>query len=251
METNLVTLTRKGQQPTIFDPRKKVPQPYELWFDGQFCQNIGDNPPTLWIRLNGKVEQIPTGTIDIAALIHAAPFKVTPVGMDEFGIWDSVTGFLRKLSWSNLQYTLKTFFDTKYAPIGSAGDVTKSKTVLFSDLNGGGSPSTDVYINIDPLAKGEMISAIWLNVTTNYLASDGSNDLNCDFYDLTNSLIFILNLKYYLDFYSGQGNMATYVNLIYLRDLTTSINLALHFTAADLTKLIAGSLTIYWVIKKL
>jgi hypothetical protein len=39
----------------------------------------------------------------IAEATHAATNKATPVDADEFGIYDSVTGLLNKLTWSNLK----------------------------------------------------------------------------------------------------------------------------------------------------
>jgi hypothetical protein len=40
--------------------------------------------------------------IDIGAAIHAATNKATPVGADEAGIWDSVSGLLNRISFTNL-----------------------------------------------------------------------------------------------------------------------------------------------------
>jgi len=51
---------------------------------------------------------------DIANIIHTATNKATPVDADEFGIYDSVTGLLNKVTWSNIKATLKTYFDTLY-----------------------------------------------------------------------------------------------------------------------------------------
>lgn len=53
---------------------------------------------------------------DLASAIHAADSKATPVDNDELGIWDSVAQVLKKLTWSNLKATLKTYFDTLYIP---------------------------------------------------------------------------------------------------------------------------------------
>jgi hypothetical protein len=54
------------------------------------------------------------GSFDLPAAIHGATNKTTPVDADEFGIWDSVTGLLNRLSWANLKATLKAYFDTLY-----------------------------------------------------------------------------------------------------------------------------------------
>lgn len=44
----------------------------------------------------------PTTVIPIADSIHAATNKTTPVGADEIGIWNSVSGLLNRLSFTNL-----------------------------------------------------------------------------------------------------------------------------------------------------
>lgn len=62
------------------------------------------------------------------AVIHAATAKATPVDADEFGYWDSVSGFLRKVNFANLKATLRAYFDTLYRPIGA---------LLFSDMPAG------------------------------------------------------------------------------------------------------------------
>lgn len=45
----------------------------------------------------------------LASAINAALNKATPVGADQFGIWDSVTGTLNHLTWANL---VATFWNT-------------------------------------------------------------------------------------------------------------------------------------------
>ena len=52
---------------------------------------------------------------DIAAEIHGATDKPTPVDADEFGIWGSVANALRRVTWANIKATLKAYFDTLYA----------------------------------------------------------------------------------------------------------------------------------------
>jgi hypothetical protein len=51
---------------------------------------------------NGGLTSLHThDTSDMASAIHAASNKTTPVGADEFGIWDSVSGLLNKISFTN------------------------------------------------------------------------------------------------------------------------------------------------------
>jgi len=51
------------------------------------------------------------------ALIASATAKVTLVDADQFAIMDSVSGLLKRCSWSNLKAQLKAYFDAIYCPI--------------------------------------------------------------------------------------------------------------------------------------
>jgi len=56
---------------------------------------------------------------DAIAETHAATSKATPVDADEFPIADSAAAFiLKRVTWANLNATLKTYFDTLYAYLG-------------------------------------------------------------------------------------------------------------------------------------
>src|SRR3990167_3594532 len=53
------------------------------------------------------------------ALINSATEKTTPVDADMVGLMDSAaSNILKKLSWANIEATLKTYFDTLYASGG-------------------------------------------------------------------------------------------------------------------------------------
>ena len=57
-------------------------------------------------------------TSDVAAAIHAATSKATPVDADELALVDSADSFgLKKLTWANLKATAKTYFDTLYVAV--------------------------------------------------------------------------------------------------------------------------------------
>jgi len=56
-----------------------------------------------------------TDAANVASTIHAATGKTTPVDADEIGLVDSATSNgLKKLTWSNIKATLKTYFDALY-----------------------------------------------------------------------------------------------------------------------------------------
>jgi hypothetical protein len=85
------------------------------------------------------------GASIVAAEIHAATGKTTPVDADELGIADSAASFaLKKLTWANLKATLKTYFDTLYpaetastlgATINGASAATPNNTDLVATVD--------------------------------------------------------------------------------------------------------------------
>lgn len=55
------------------------------------------------------------GTVALSSDTHDATSKTTPVDADELSLIDSAASYvLKKLTWSNLKATLKTYFDTLY-----------------------------------------------------------------------------------------------------------------------------------------
>jgi len=56
-----------------------------------------------------------TDAVNVASSIHSVASKATPVNDDEMGLIDSAAAnALKKLTWTNLKATLKTYFDTLY-----------------------------------------------------------------------------------------------------------------------------------------
>jgi hypothetical protein len=53
-------------------------------------------------------------SFDLGTAIHGAPAAAV-TNASEFPLWDDVTGLLRKITWTNIKATLKTYFDTLYA----------------------------------------------------------------------------------------------------------------------------------------
>ena len=56
-----------------------------------------------------------TDVANVAEVIHGATAKTTPVNADELGLVDSAAAnVLKKLTWTNVKATFKTYFDTLY-----------------------------------------------------------------------------------------------------------------------------------------
>lgn len=69
-----------------------------------------------WDRYSATwAKRVPATAVNLAAAIHAAPSKTTPIDADEVPIWNSVGSVLGKVTWANIKATLKTYFDAIYA----------------------------------------------------------------------------------------------------------------------------------------
>lgn len=80
-----------------------------------------------------------------AGLIHNSPLKAVPILADEFCIWDSVTGLLNKIPFTNLL----SFLDTFYSKIGISQtnqDLTASRVSGVTYTNSTGK-AIHVFIN--------------------------------------------------------------------------------------------------------
>lgn len=88
---------------------------------------------------------------DLAPVIHASTSKVTPVDNDELPLIDSsASNVLKKLLWSNVKATLKTYFDTLYTAIG--GFVTSvNGTANRITSTGGTTPIIDISATFEAL----------------------------------------------------------------------------------------------------
>ncbi len=80
------------------------------------------NVPASGNAASGEVVKGSDTRLDLAATIHAATDKPTPVDADEVGIWGSVANALRKVTWANIKATLKAYFDTLYATAAQGTD---------------------------------------------------------------------------------------------------------------------------------
>lgn len=81
---------------------------------------FNDNTGWQVLDSSGNLKTVlgPTSALNI----HSAPNKTTPVAADEVGIWDSVTGFLSKVTWANIVATVWASIHTatnKTTPVGA------------------------------------------------------------------------------------------------------------------------------------
>lgn len=79
--------------------------------------SIADGEILEWDATAGKFVNA-TNTSDIAAIIHAATGKTTPVDADELALVDSAaSNALKKLTWANLKATVATYYNSLAATL--------------------------------------------------------------------------------------------------------------------------------------
>lgn len=59
----------------------------------------------------------------------------TPLDADTFNFYDAVDAVLKKITWVNIKATLKTYFDTLYAPIGGGGAGSDTTAIHDNEAN--------------------------------------------------------------------------------------------------------------------
>ena len=88
-----------------------------------------------------------TNAVNVASSIHGVAGKTTPVDADEVGLIDSAAAnVLKKLTWTNIKATLKTYFDTLYQAVNTA--VLKSLGTTKGDIVGFSGSATPVRLGV-------------------------------------------------------------------------------------------------------
>lgn len=88
-----------------------------------------------------------TGTITIGAIIAAATAKATPVDADLFGLSDSAaSGATKKVSWTNIKATLKTYFDTLYGALATANQWLKTQRAQVIEVDSASTITLDLSL---------------------------------------------------------------------------------------------------------
>jgi hypothetical protein len=117
------------------------------------------------------------GTFDLAAAIHAATSKTTPADNDELGLVDSAaSNVLKKLTWANLKATLKTYFDTLYAAVGSGGGAVRGMKITQDNT----AVSTSSTIPLDSTIPQNTEGAEYTQIATSYTPTDAASILEIE-----------------------------------------------------------------------
>lgn len=125
-----ITDTQLTVDPNQYFWRLKTTAPTDnVWFNGVFdvegyiSDVPGSSSATIPLTLGGdslSVALSVAGSVTLASLgttLQTAASD-TPLDADTFHFWDAVDAILKKVTWSNIKATLKTYFDTLYLPIG-------------------------------------------------------------------------------------------------------------------------------------
>ncbi len=124
-----VSAERATVQPDVYFGRLYSSTEDKTWLDGDWEFHNGkydgvtetdditiyENGEEIIIEVSGS-----GGSVTLASIgetLETAALDI-PVDADTFHFWDLVEGILKKISWANIKATLKTFFDTLYAPKG-------------------------------------------------------------------------------------------------------------------------------------
>lgn len=111
---------------------------------------LGVNPAGSEADVKTRLDNM---TVDVGAIIHAATDKATPVDADEIGIWDSVAGALKKLTWANLKATIYSALGALIAAGTSKATPVDADGVTISDSAASNATKTLTWANIKAALK--------------------------------------------------------------------------------------------------
>ena len=102
------------------------------------------------------------GWSDLGLITDSYSSKVTPVDADELPLADSAAAFgSKKLTWSNLKATLKTYFDTLYAKVGAvtSGGITMSTGRLLGRTTASTGAVEEISVGANLTLSGGTLSS--------------------------------------------------------------------------------------------
>lgn len=85
-------------------------------------------------------------SFDLAAAIHNAIPKTSMAANDEMGFWDSISQKLRKITWSNILLSIKTYTDGLYVDLTGNQTVAGVKTFSSFPVTPSSAPTTDYQV---------------------------------------------------------------------------------------------------------
>lgn len=155
----------------------------DLYIAGDFTQ-AGGKPAlkvaaffTNFESLSNYLENS-SSSFNLAEAIHSATAKSPLVGADEFPFWDSVSQALRKITWTNILATIKTYTDGLYVALTGAQSISGIKTFLSFPVTPSSAPSSDYQVANKKYVDDSVPS---ITQTPNrVVVSDAGGELNTD-----------------------------------------------------------------------
>lgn len=109
----------------------------------------------------GTDYQAPVSATTHGALIHSAAAKTTPVDADMVGLMDSAgSNTLKKLSWSNIKATLKSYFDSLYALTGHTHNYEPANANIQTHVGSTGNPHGTTAAHLSVYTSAQVDSAL-------------------------------------------------------------------------------------------
>lgn len=125
--------------------------------------------------------------------INSLTNKTTPVNTDNLVIQET-SGLLKKLSWSNLKATLKTYFDTLYGASLSTDNFLHIQDQKPSGTNGGSSVAGDQTRALNTILTNSIVGASLLSNQITLPAGDYYIEANSVSYAVNESNLYLYNV---------------------------------------------------------
>ena len=110
---------------------------------------------------------------DVAAAIHAATDKATPVDADETALADSAASYgLKKVTWANLKATLKSYFDGMYAALTHKSRHATGGADALSPADIGAATTSAASLTSGTLADARLSSNVPLKDAANTFSAE-------------------------------------------------------------------------------
>jgi len=124
----------------------------DLYVGGTFTE--ADGKPALklaayfnnFAALTEYLETAGGESFNLGEAIHAATAKTPMVGADEMPLWDSITQRLRKITWTNILASIKTYTDGLYVALTGNQTVAGVKTFSSFPVTPSAAPTTDYEV---------------------------------------------------------------------------------------------------------
>lgn len=172
----------------VYGLANKPVAPLHMVFIG-IVTRVNANNGEIFVKVQNGFE------IDELHNVATAQSKTTPVDADAVLLYDSAdaNGLWKKLSWSNIKATLKTYFDSLYQATLVSGTNIKTingNSVLGSGdltISGGGLNTDIVSVNWYHELYYSVFGGVWKNIAPQNKSRILHQSFECDFHTATSS----------------------------------------------------------------